>query len=467
MSTYNVYLDGVLKKSGLTTLSTTIAGLTPGTTYQVQVSASNASGESALSTPSTVTTASVAGTRINWNPGHYFVVGNTTHSNGITDNQTQAGIVLAQDTNNTVKGFLGVYNWDQLEGPTLGDYSKADAAIAPMIAWCKARNRTWSIAVNNTGNGGTIVSSFSVLPAYLNSTTYGPIDNNGNHGGAFYDATTPVLARFSNDATLARLTALGAYLYNTYGKSANPLDNIFCFMPMWSELSFQPPATTTGGLSTANILNAVSKPGGFFDNLRAAMPTTYLYVEATYLAFGNPGLMSSWFAATDRNHLTNGNFDSCNETGGVKQRANTGDPAFRGGQMSGGVFSPVAGLSDRVAGGQDFATHASEDTMNHRGNGPIPGTSTQGAWLGDGRLNITWQHDIEMGTSHKFWASNGTGQNSIQGPNCNRVRPQTSGTPAPPADYAESNPWKARGLVGFIDYIGPTPRQTYPASWPT
>jgi hypothetical protein len=54
-TSYNVYMDGAVKKSGLTNTSTTVSGIAPGSTHNFQVTAVNV-GESDLSQPVSATT---------------------------------------------------------------------------------------------------------------------------------------------------------------------------------------------------------------------------------------------------------------------------------------------------------------------------------------------------------------------------------------------------------------------------
>lgn len=83
--TYNVYQNGVRVQSGLSSLSTTVTGLAPGSTFSFTVSSSNATGEGSQSSPVTGIT-STSGTAFKFQPGHYLCQG-FGHS-GVAESQS-------------------------------------------------------------------------------------------------------------------------------------------------------------------------------------------------------------------------------------------------------------------------------------------------------------------------------------------------------------------------------------------
>lgn len=167
----------------------------------------------------------------NWNPGNYIGTSSTDHT-GVWSNTspTNPGIVqrLQSDAASKWKGALARFNWPQLEGDTLGDYTPMNILDSYLAQISGLAGRSLILMIQLKTFGG--VSDHSV-PLYLrNSATYADPDGNGNgeyHYGVNFVGTGGMVPNMHVDAVQARFNALIDELKRRY--KDNPNFEMICF----------------------------------------------------------------------------------------------------------------------------------------------------------------------------------------------------------------------------------------------
>jgi len=374
--------------------------------------------------------------------------------------------MVNMDTTNIIVGFSAVFDLGQTEG-AMNDYTAFFNNVQQMITFCQSVNRKLFLNFNLTGN---VVHA--TVPSYmLNNSTYGRVGagpgtaTQGYQGGLFsgpspinFNSTTnsspngsAKLVRFDNANVCARVANMLAQLYIKFG------NQIYGVNPCYSEI--EDLSNIVPELTSAAFTAALYGQGGLFDQIRAACPTWFLLTTPSFLGQSD---YDTVFACTDRNNVSVGLYDFCNDaavrTGGVFRTFPTVG-AFLGGQYVNNVFQPVAGKIDRRAlfGGRDFSAHIGDDELGARSSSGSTTGTVPPARIGDGALNTAlWPMCQKMQTTHQWWY-----KNVSQGPLCNTLASYTG----QPPNYTDYSGWG--NLFGFIKQNPTSPVTAYPSTWPT
>ena len=453
-NTYNVYRNGVKVAaiSGGSALSQTDTGLSPNTIYTYWVTGVNGFGEGSNSNTVFPQTSAPSGTLINFTPGFWFEAGNLGTYNGLNDFTTNMNGMLALDTAGYCKGFVVTFLLGQCEG-AMNDYSAWFTNIQALLTYAQSKGKKLIPQINISGN----VGSASVPGYMLNNATYGQVQSGtGYKGGLFSgpsagpNSGTVNVVRYDIPATAARIAAACTALFNEFGNSIEGIN------PTCSEIedfSGSVPQMTDNA-----TINTFCNVGGMFDQIRDGCPTWYVMFSPSYMG---TDVMAQLFACTDRNKISCGAYDFTNElpvrTSGAA-RAVPCEVGFRGLQLSGSTYSPVAGLIDRRAnvagGGRDFWGHIGPDELGQLTGGNV----VPPARLGDGDLANAVFPQAQLMQVSKLLIN----CNHQTGPVCNSAGPQNY---TPPANYAGAT-WSPSNVVEFFR-TKTVPATNYPAFWNT
>lgn len=455
---YNLYRNGVRVQTGIAGTSTTDTGLSASTTYTYYVTSQQSIGEGSASNRVNGTTGS-SGASINWNPGFRARANNGAQDGSNSNNIASVAYVVQNDVFNELKGLYFVCTLDQLEGSTPGDFTAADARVTNWCNLCLPHGYDLSIAINVTGNANA-----GGAPAYMvGNSTYGPVSTTsggtGSFGGVYLNAGAIKLTRVQNANVAARLAVILAH------HAALIASKGVTFYAVWvtySECSFDT-SQQSAGWDATTFCNGMMLPGGTMNQLRSALPTPKLMVSPTFLVSPDglqyDSMWATWQAGLKNYYVSNGNYDSTNETGGATHRAYPGDTQFRG-VTTGGVVYPSC---QNLVGVGDAFCHQSEDSLCKR----IATAAVPPAQIGDGTLPIVSPHWTQQGISEGWFANNG-----FEGQLCNNFQQSANWGPAPNYSTCDwDTPGTKVGNGGICGYLhkhwpGGPPNPIKPPSWP-
>src|SRR6185437_3095889 len=369
--------------------------------------------------------------------GHWMEIGGVNNFHGLTDWQTNVTIIVNQDPLGTVVGFIMVFEGDQIEGATQGDFSSLFSTITSGLSFLSGLSgpkRLLGVAFNVTGNGTT-----ASVPAYmLNNAFYGKVQSGTGYQGGLFSGTSPVngtdsvhTMRFDVANTSAVIASWATAIWNEFGTDV-PL-----VVPLYSE--YQNFNNEVSEMSSANITASLASSGGMFDLCRNGGSTTNRQCLIHSPSFMNQSDFPTLLNAADRNFMIPMVYDFTNETVvHVSHKLVTTNAAFRGGSYSSlpnGTFVPnYPGLFDRRAlvpgGGRGFCAHIGEDEL---GNSRTPSNVVPPALVGDGTLNTAiWPFVQTLQAGIVIWY-----KNAAAGPPCNTVGSYTG----QPANYTDYSGW--------------------------